>query len=197
MNEKGGPPHRSVCTLFAQGRARKWPALARQLRAGRVSVNKMETQNRLAQAVFRVWVFCNILCYDLTPGVVCAKSIENFRVIYFPRPTMRLYRAVGNFQSLQKTSTLEPTFCIYSAESKKYAQKIREILGGKLRDRKFTYKFSQKPPGAGAFILSFSVCVQWSSYSPCLEQDHSPPLLLMVPLHKNKTAKIRPNRFQI
>src|SRR5271156_161585 len=103
MNEKGGPPHRSVCTLFAQGRAREWSALAGHSRARSVSVYKMAAQNRLAQAVFHVWVFCNILCYDLTPGGVYAKSIENFHVIYFPRPTMRLHGAVGNFQYLQNT----------------------------------------------------------------------------------------------
>src|SRR5271156_1250111 len=101
--KRAGPRTGACVHLFAQGRAREWSALAGHSRARSVSVYKMAAQNRLAQAIFRVWVFCNILCYDLTPGVVCAKTIENFRVIYFPRPTMRLHGAVGNFQYLQKT----------------------------------------------------------------------------------------------
>src|SRR5271156_4428945 len=120
MNEKGGPPHRSVCTLFAQGRARKWPAPAGHLRARSVSVCKTAWRRRF----FMCGYFPIFFCYDLTPGVVSAKISCN--VFFHGRQCVCMGRS-EIFNSSKKLEHLSLLFAFFRQSPKSTLKKSEKF----------------------------------------------------------------------
>src|SRR5271156_3819857 len=154
MNEKGGPPHRSVCTLFAQGRARKWPALAGHLRARSVSVYKMAKPPG-AGGFFMCGYFA-IFCAMISLQVWCVRKALKIscNVFFHGRQCVCIGRS-EIFNSSKKLENLSLLFAFFRQSPKSTLKKSEKFQTENSEIGNFTYKFSQKPPGAGAFVLSF------------------------------------------